>query len=163
MKSYNVYKINFNNLAAWLIPKPLRKTKFSIVVKACIYPLVSVYNSFLNYRDAKIYQLTISPQVCYLEKLLNDRYDYTLRRIYIDDAIWHLPTFIYKSAENKPVFGYKAAEGRPNYLFTNGETGTALNDFVVHVPALIAFDQNEMKSLINIFKLFGTQYTIQLF
>lgn len=163
MQSYNVYTINWDNLAAWMIPKPLRKLVVVIIVKALLYPLIAVHNSFVFYRNAKIYQLTISPQVCYLTRLLNDRYDYTLRRIYINDAVWHLPTFIYKSAENKPVFGYKAGEGQPKYLYSNGETGTALNDFVVNAPALIAFDQNEMRSLVDGYKLFGTRYTIQLF
>lgn len=163
MNAYKVYNINWNNVAAWWIPKPMRKTKFAILVKAALYPLVYVYNSFLNYRDAKIYQLTITPQVCYLERMLNDRYDYTSRRIYITDAEWHLPWFIYKEAENKPQWLYKTSENKPVWLYKEGEAGIAKDDFVVHVPASIAFDQNEMRSLVDGYKLFGTKYTIQLF
>lgn len=163
MQSYNVYTINWDNLVAWMIPKPLRKPVVVIMVKALLYPLIAVHNSFLFYRNAKIYQLTISPQVCYLTRLLNDRYDLTQRRIYIQDAVWHLPIFIYKNAENKRTLVYRNTENLPKFLFINGEAGAALNDFVVYVPYAISFDASEMKSLIDGYKLFGTKYTIQLF
>jgi hypothetical protein len=163
MQSYNVYNINWNNLAAWLIPKPMRKAVFIILVKTCLYPLVAVHNLFLSFRKSKIYQLTITPQVCYLERLLNDRYDFTERRIYIDDAVWHLPWFVYEEAENKPQWLYKASENKPTWLYMDGEAGVALNDFVVFAPADLSFDPNEMRSLIDGYKLFGTKYTIQLF
>jgi hypothetical protein len=162
MRSYNIYKINFFTLAAWLIPKPDRTEVFIILVKAALYPLIFVYNSFLKYRKAKIYQLTITGQVCYLERLLNDRYDSSLRRIRIDDAIWHLPWFLFQEAENKPEYFFREGENNPVWLYTEGEAGIALDDFVVFVPASIIFEMAEMRELLNSFKLFGTKYKIQL-
>lgn len=104
----------------------------------------------------------ITPQVCYLERLLNDRYDSELRRIKIDDGIFHLPIYIYQEDEIKPVYLFTEDENKPVYLYTDGEAGEVLDDFVVLVPVDIIFDMNEMKSLLNIYKLAGTKYTIQL-
>lgn len=159
--SYGYYNINFDRLAIWLTSKPLRKQKLIIIIKALLGGHTAVLNSFLNYRDAKIYQLLITPQVVYLEKMLNDRYDSIQRRIYIDDAVWHLPWFLYQEEEEKPAYLFTEAEYSPVYLYTDGEAGEALNDFVVFVPLDVIFSQDEMRSLLDAYKLFGTKYTIQ--
>jgi hypothetical protein len=145
----------------WLLHKALRKDKWTVLAKALVFPLIYVLNMFSLYRSAKLYQLMISPQVCYLERMLNDKYDFTLRRIKIDDAVWHLPWFIYQEDELKPQPLYTEAENNPVWLFTDGEAGEALNDFVVLVPLAIIFAQPEMRSAIDSYKLFGTTYTIQ--
>jgi len=93
--------------------------------------------------------------------MLNDKYDLTLRRIRIDDAVWHLPWFIYQEDELKPEFLFEETESNPVWLFNDGEAGEALNDFVVLVPIDIVFAAPEMRSAIDSYKLFGTTYTIQ--
>ena len=103
----------------------------------------------------------ITPQVCYLQRMLNDAYDFTLRRIVIDDAIWHLPWFLYTENELKPEYFFKESENNPAYLYTDGESGQALNDFVVLVPGSINFSEPEMRGNIDSYKLFGTTYTVQ--
>lgn len=163
MKSYKVYTIHWDKLAVWLLAKVYRKEKIAILLKAMLYAVGQVHSSFLTYRKAKIYQLTITPQVCYLERMLNDRYDSSLRRIYISDAVWHLPLFVYMEAENKPVPVYQTSEAKPVTVWTEGESGVALNDFVVFVPIGLQYNSAEMRSLIDSYKLFGTKYTIQLF
>jgi|ERR1035437_1411005 hypothetical protein len=153
------YDINFNKLAVWLMSKPLRKEKYLIMVKSFLHPFISLLTMFFTYRKAKLYQLYITPQVCYLEKMLNDKYDSSLKRIDIDDAVWHLPLFIYQEAEVKPVANYQEAENNPVTLFTEGECGE--NDFIVLVPMAISFPEPEMRSLLDQYKLFGTNYSIQ--
>lgn len=160
--SYQYYQVDFYKLAVWLTPKFLRKQKFIILVKACLYPLISLHTTLMNFRSAKIYQIKITPQVCYLEMMLNDRYDSIARRITIGDAEWHLPWFLYQDAENKPEYLYTEGEAQPVYVYTDGEAGEALNDFVVLVPAAVSFNEQEMKSLLNSYKLFGTRYKIQI-
>lgn len=161
MQSYKVYTINFNKLALWLVNKANRKDRFLLLVKAILYPLINVHNSFSFYRKAKIYQLTITGQVCYLERLLNDKYDFTLRRIRIDDAVWHLPWFVYREPEEKPQFLYTESEGKTRYVYTEGEAGEVKDDFVVLVPLDIFFILDEMRSVIDSYRLAGTKYTIQ--
>jgi hypothetical protein len=133
-----------------------------ILLKAILFPLIQLHNAFLKYRDAKLYSLTITTQVCYLERMLNDRYDFTLRRIRIADAVWHLPWFLYQEAELKPEYLWQEAEGTAVVLYTEGESGAAKDDFVVLVPSILPFDPNEMRSAIDNYRLFGTQYKIQV-
>lgn len=161
MQSSNPFDLDFYKLASWITPRAFRKLNLGLMVKVCIFPLIHVYNSFLKYREAKIYQLTITPQVCYLERVLNDRFDFTLRRIKIDDAEWHLPLFIYQEAELKPLAIFTDTEAKPKYLYSEGEAGLALNDFVVLVPLALSFNEPEMKGIIDTYKLFGTTYSIQ--
>ena len=157
----NNYDINFNKLAVWLVSKGLRKTKLLVLATVLLHPLIALRNSVMTFRKAKLYELSITPQVCYLEKMLNDKYDSSLRRIVIDDAEWHLPWFIYQEAENKPQYLYTEAENNPVALYTDGESGIALNDFVVLVPLAVSFAEAEMRSLVDKYKLFGTKYSIQ--
>lgn len=161
MQSFNSYVIDFIKLVAWYTPQYLRKIKFAVIIKAVVFPLTTLHNSFMIYRKAKLYQLQITPQVCYLRRLLNDRFDYTQRRIVIDDAEWHLPTFIYQEEELKPVALYREDENKPHALYSEGEAGIALNDFVVLVPKDISFAEAEMRALLDNYKLFGTKYSIQ--
>lgn len=160
----NIYDINYQKLIKWLTPVPLRGVKFLSLMGVMVFPLVSLYQAFLLYRKAKIYQLMITPQKCYLERLLNDRYDFTNRRIYIDDGVDKPPTFIYQNAELKPLYIYNRSEGQPQkYIYTGGESGDLKDDFTVFVPLAISFESAEMISLIKGFKLAGTKFKIQKF
>lgn len=161
MPSYNFYNLDFDRLAAWLTPKVLRKSKLGSLVTACLFPLYFLHNSFLKYRKAKHYQTDITSQKCYLERLLNDRFDSSLRRIEIGDAEWHLPIFLFQEAEEKPEMLFQDAEEKPKYLFKEEEAGDVKADFVVLVPAAISFAEPEMKGLLDSYKLTGTTYTIQ--
>jgi len=162
MLQYDIlYQVLYNKLAVWLTPKNLRKTTLLILLKATLYPIILLHDAFTRYRDAKLYQLMITPQVCYLERLLNDRYDYSSRRIRIDDPISHDPWFIYLQEELKPKALYLEQENKPVFLFTEGEAGKAKDDFIIYVPLDIAFDENEMRSLVDNYKLFGKHYKIQ--
>jgi hypothetical protein len=161
MQSFNIYNIDFNRLAAWLTPRALRKPKFVTLIRACVFPIVFNHNSFLRYRKAKIYQLTITPQVCYLQRMLNDKYDYSQRRIRIQDAEWHLPLFLYQEEELKPQMIFQESENNSKYLFNDAESGEAKTDFVVLVPTDISFAEAEMRGMIDSYYLFGTTYTIQ--
>jgi hypothetical protein len=161
MQPSNSYSINFEKLAAWLTPAVWRKTKLGMLLNALVAPLTDLHSLFTRFRDAKLYQLKITPQVCYLTRLLNDRFDFTARRIRIEDAQWHLPWFIFQEAELKPQAIFQESENKPKALFTEGESGQTLLDFVVLVPLSLKFSEPEMRALLDNYKLFGTQYTIQ--
>lgn len=144
-----------------MTPKPLRKGTVLAFLNAYVTPLVFTYQSFLKFRKAKLYQLMITPQVCYLERLLRDRFDFTLRRIEIEDAIWHSPWYLYQEAELKPEYLFIESENQPVFLYTDNEAGSIKDDFVVLVPQDIVFDDNEMRSIINSYRLAGKRYKIE--
>ncbi|MDE3185290.1 MAG: hypothetical protein KGM16_17900 [Bacteroidota bacterium] len=161
--SERIYDIDYSKLVGWLTPEDLRKNRLLRFIAVLIAPLVTSYQSFLFYRKAKIYQLTITPQKCYLERLLNDRYDYSLRRIYIDDGQDKPPYYIFEHAEEKPKFIRQRSEAAPAWIFTDGESGAITDDFIVFVPVDVVFEVPEMTSLVKAYKLAGTKFKIQTF
>lgn len=164
MVNEKIYDIDHQKLGTWLTPPPMRRSVFLTWMTRMIGPFVVIYQALLLYRSAKIYQLLITPQVCYLERLLNDRYDHTQRRIYITDGEDKPPTYIYQNAELKPLYVYNNSEGQPaRYIYTSGESGDHKDDFIIWVPVAISFENAEMVSLVKGFKLAGTKFKIQRF
>jgi hypothetical protein len=162
--SERIYDIDYNKLTGWLTPEPLRQNKLLRFIGILVSPVVTLYQSFLLYRTAKLYNLKITPQKCYLELMLNDRYDFTLRRIYIDDGIDKPPFYIFRSDELKPQFIFKRSEDQPPaWIYTEGESGALTDDFIVFVPIDISFEEPEMISLVKAYKLAGTKFKIQRF
>lgn len=154
----NIYNINYGRLVVWLLPNALRKTRLIAYIEALIKPVTSAYLAFRHYRNARLYELAITPQVCYLEKMLNDRYDPLQRRICIVDSVDQDPQHIYLAAENKPVYlGVKT-------IYTMGETSILYPfDFFVQVPVVLqgTFQVPEMLQLVNTYKLAGMRPVIQ--
>lgn len=157
-----MYDIDFKKLVRWWTPVPLRKVFWLTLLGVLVYPVSQLHQLFLRYKKAKLYQLKITPQVCYLEMMLNDSFDNTDRGIYIEDAIWYLPTYIYQEAELKPVYISMESEAAPVIVYTESEAGEFRDDFVVKVPATVLFNIEEMKGKIDSYKLAGTHYKIQI-
>lgn len=158
----NIYNIIYSKLVTWLTPSVLRKPKILAWLGIIIAPVQYIYQDLLRFRTAKLYELGITPQVCYLQKLLNDKYDYAQRRIKIVDAIDGAIWWIFTDAENKPQPIYTDAENESQYIFTDGECGGLLNDFIVEVPSAVTFNLNEMVSLLTNYKLASKQFAIQI-
>jgi hypothetical protein len=102
--------------------------------------------------------------VCYLTRLLNDRYDYTRRRITVVDSIDKDPVYIYRRDELKPRYIFKKTENRPKFIYTYGESGLIRDDFIIKIPValfLAGLNTRELSSLVNVYKLAGTKFRIQ--
>lgn len=161
--SNKIYDIDFRKVVRWNLRRKKRKPRILALLNAMAKPVTLIHQDFLKYRKAKLYQLMITPQKCWLERLLNDRYDFTQRRIYIDDGVDHPPTYIYQDAELKPLFLRQAQEDKPVTIYTSGESGDLKDDFVIYVPVDIDFEDAEMTSLVKAYKLAGTKFKIQRF
>lgn len=161
MTPEEVYNFQMNDLVIDYTPNKLKKPRFINWITALCKPFSFLYIAFLNYRKAKLYELSITPQVALLEKLLNDRYDFANRGIYIEDGKDFSPLFIFKRAELKPVYISRRIEDKPKALYTRGESGLLKDDFVVYVPMAVVFDMAEMGGLIRKYKLGGTKFKIQ--
>ena len=155
-----IYTIDHLLLATWHIPVPLRVQPLMGYLNVLVGPFITLYHSFGRFRAQKLYDLAITPQVCYLEKLLNDRYDLALRRIVIVDSVMRPSFYLYNDAELKPQYLYTDGEGLPVYVYTDGETQTLFDDFLIEVPAGIVFGTAEMKSLVKAFCLPGKKFKI---
>ncbi|MVT09874.1 hypothetical protein [Chitinophaga tropicalis] len=156
-----IFDIDYPKLVRLLIPPRMRKLRHVAWLQALTNPVNYLYQQFKRNRDANLYRLNITPQVVYMEKLLNDRYDISGRRIRIKDAITYTAEYLYQDAENKPLYIYKEEENKPVYLFTESEIGSDSVDFYVLLPAGLSYNENEMTALINNYKLAGKSYKIQ--
>lgn len=156
-----LFQIDYHKLIRLLLPVCLRKPIMIAWLSALTWPVQQLYNWFITQRRANLYRLRISPQVVYLEKLLNDRYDIARRRIRIADSEYHDPVYIYTRVENKPQWIKCKAEGSTFYIWQKQETSINPADFTVQISADIVFQEPEMRGLIDAYKLAGKTYYLK--
>lgn len=149
------FNVDFNKLVLLLTPTFLRKNAFFSFLKAVVTPVGSVYDSWLKMRSENLYKLAHNGQIAYLRAALNDRFDPSLRRIYIGDGNRFIRKYIYTHVEQKPKFlGTMFLHSRDDYA----DTGV---DFIVFVPGSIVDAQiYELKALINFYKEGVKRYKI---
>lgn len=128
-----------------------------------IEPIKVIHNEFKVFRKNSIYKIVHNGQVMILEKVLNDAFDNTLRRIYITDSLIKDPLYIYSTPEQKPV--YLGSEFLYDFSVFN-DIGTDFNViFPISLKPVTAFDllnsENRIKALINYYKLASKRYKIQ--
>lgn len=150
------YSIDFDKLGKLLLPLNLRKAKLMSWISALLQPMVTLHYLFTQYRNATIYKLEHTGQVCYLRGALNDRFDVDLRRIYIDGTGGDASkTYIYTPGEEQTKYLGKIFIRNSLEFADNGA------DFLVYVPKSIAQSLNyELRALIDFYKLASKRYLI---
>lgn len=162
MKQYN---IDWKSVVKLMVKFRLNKPKRMGGIWALVYPLHMAYNGFYNFLLDKVYELSKTPQVVYLESVLNDRWDAGLRRIRVIDASSLQPMLLYRVLEGKtPPYIYRESEGEPaEYIYREQELNALTPDFKILVPVFVEFDQDEMIALVNRYKLSGKFFVIETF
>jgi hypothetical protein len=159
----NIYNVNWVKLVKMLTPIVLRQNPLTCFIKAFTHPFIILHNDFISYSNRVNYHLQITPQVCYLEKALNDKYDLVHRRIFITDAPEYLPIILFRKSENKKLLIKRKTEGNPQVLYTKPETALFGVDFIVNIPVGIVFDANELKAFLQVYKLATKTFKIKIF
>ena len=158
-----IYDIAYKKLVNALVPQVLRKPKLIALLYAVVNPVVYIYNMFLINRRSNLYRLMITPQVCYVEMALNDKYDNVGRRIKIVRPKSYNPLFLFEKIENKPIYLFRKDEGAAKtFLIQKGEAGSFQYDFIVQVPATVPFDINEIMAVIDTYILPEKVYKISI-
>lgn len=158
----NIYTVNWSKLAIWNIPVPLRLPKTLAFVTALVSCINSVYNSFISHANYVDYWLGINSQVCFMEKALNDKYDFDSRGIYIEDAVEYDPLLLFLKIENKPLVLYCKSEEIEQALYTKAETAQFTVDFIVFVPGIRrASEYVEIAAFVESIKLPSKTFKIQ--
>ena len=161
----NIYDIDFKNLVNWLVPEVLHKPRLMALVSALVTPVVFLHNQFKTNRDNNLYKLLITPQVCYMEMALNDKYDKDDRRIKIVRPKTYEAMFVFQKIENKPAYLYRKSETTAphSWLYKKGEASDNQYDFIVKVPSTITFDMDEIMAVVDGYMLPDKFYTINIF
>lgn len=148
------FKVEINKLTALLLPSSLRKKKILAWLRALCYPLEKIRYDFEQTRAQNIYNLQYNSQVCYLRKVLNDRFDPEFRRIIIEDGIQYKRLYIYPRRYIKSVYlGRVFLHKRGHYI------GGGV-DFVVILPLGLRYDIYQLQATIDFYKLAGKHYEI---
>lgn len=133
---------------------------------ACLMkPLDQLNLTFRGWVGDVRYQMYLNGQVQYLEHYLNDLYDNSLRRIYIDDGDAGVPFFVYNKADgtqNEYVYNKSELETAPVLYNKSDYAGQV--DFIVVIPwaNIPSADETIMKAQVNKYKLAGKRFSIQV-
>ena len=156
----------FNEIRAQ-IPEILRQTRLLAFVRALLSALQTVQASVEAFIASKKYQLTFNGQVIYLEHRLNDGFDNTQRRIYITDAQPSnvQPTIVTNRNEGQPTLIVRnITEGVVTSVFYNTVELQTRFDFIVFVPtSVLNNNQNDLRALVNFYKIGGKNWIFQAF
>jgi hypothetical protein len=70
-----MYNVDIHTLIKLLLPISLRKPHVIGLLRALMMPVQVLHNALISFRSRKRYEMAITPQVIYLEKVLNDKFN----------------------------------------------------------------------------------------
>jgi hypothetical protein len=155
-----IYYFNWRKLIRWLTPQALRKPRFMAFLRGFMSGVQYVHAAFIDFKLATEYQLTITGQVVYLEKMLNDRWDFLQRRIYITDGVNYEALWLALDVEDKPQWLAVDSENKPLWLCLDAETTLFSGDFTIVIPLDVVFDNAELTARVDKYKLASKQYNL---
>jgi hypothetical protein len=131
--------------------------------KALIAPINTLHSELIAFRKQKLYEIEITGQVCKLEKLLNDKFDSTLRRIFITDGQKSKRKYVFTKEEFVPQPIFMTPENKPFFIYQNNEITTNTFHFVVNVPNNVTYNSAVFISILNEFKMPSKKFKIVTF
>lgn len=160
------YSINIFNHVKKALIWVLWKSKMLDNLKAFLKPVQDLNDDFVLFVAKSRREANFTGQVIYLEHLLNDEFDASQRRIYIDDGQANiLPPFVFNKIEQRPIYLYNKSENQPKFYLYNKSEYFTNADFIVFVPnaILTASLVVEMERAVNYYKQAGKTFGIQGF
>lgn len=146
------HNLSFNKLVILLMPTFFRKQKMLAFVALFSAQLTKLHNDWLLEKTEHEVWLNHNSQVCYLRKILNDKFDDLERRIKITDGQLYERQYIYILGERKPKkLGKLFIRQTTDYA----DTGI---DFFVLVPSSININKYKFEAFINRYKLASKRY-----
>lgn len=163
--------INFKAVFQYLVPFRIRQSRMVEYMAALLAPLQVINGYFASHVETIRYDLKFNGQVMYLEHVLNDKFDNTLRRVYIDDPSGQqifTPYVFNRIEQQPPLHLFNVADAKPlleNIVLRNQVELLVTTDFVVKVPVGIfnSTIQVQMSDLIDRYRIAGKRYTFQTF
>ena len=152
--SINKYNSDFAKFAKNLLPWFYRFGWLKDFIYSLIKPLQDVSDNFYSTISTVDTYLKYTSQHLSMEEMLNDRYDSTLRRIYItendvigsDKDIYQQseinpePRSIYQQGEDNPV---------PINIYQESEYPILTYSFTINIPVAITYNSDQFEALIG--------------
>ncbi|WP_188621537.1 hypothetical protein [Flavobacterium suaedae] len=150
-------------LALMLLPSAFRKPFLAAMAQINIKPTEALHYNWKLWRNENIYKLEHTGQVCYLRKALNDKYDQSLRRIYIGSGTLYNTPYLHTEAEAQNKYGSTESEPGTIWLRTEAETAETGVDFIVWVPPdVYNTELAGLEATTDFYKAAGRRYKIMI-
>jgi hypothetical protein len=123
-------------------------------VKVFLSYLVMIKESLYAWWDVTIDDASMTPQIIYLERYLNFRFEST--EIYIDEG-YTLGPWVFNSYPGDPTFFMDTPDD--SWVYSGSDASEV--DFVVHIPETLASSIPHIASIVHKYKLPGKNFIIQ--
>lgn len=146
-----MFEIDFKRLVALLLPMSLRRPLIFGVLRAGVSGVERTYKDFMAARKDHNFRLTHNGQVCYLQGVLN----YCFGRGFKIGSIKREGDWLYAvtgTGENITLASTEEGKGVP-VLYSEQMLNAAQNDFVVFVPGIYWTRLEEIKAMVDRYKL----------
>lgn len=153
-------------MAKSIMPFKLRNNTQDAWLSSLMQPIQTINTTFSELVKKHRYDLSFNGQVIYLEHIINDLFDTTLRRIYITDPT-NAPNdnvyLTYIVEGQPPVHTTYVSENEPGLFIEYASESINFVDFIVKIPTSINTPQviNKMRGVINKYKIAGKKYSIE--
>ena len=148
--------LDFRHIVLNLLPPHWRKDKIIAWMYALVSPLRLNHSAWQRWANDVRYRLSHTGQVCKLEKVLNEVFDPVNKGIVIMNTGGLDLVFVAPASDNGEVYTDFYIAGSQWYEFYIGY------NFIVLVPGDVAFDEGQMRGLLNYYKLVSKNYKITI-
>lgn len=164
------FLLDIPKLIRELLPIALRQLRQFDWLRSLLKGVEYVLNKLNQLREKSLYEISITAQVIMIERVLNDRFDPSLRRIYITDSLDGIDYVnLYLEAEQQAApalyLDTEIPPGAALPLYTDTEYAANMQ-FIVWVPAVatnIVAQEVRVAATVNNYKFGGTQYSIEYY
>lgn len=151
MNQFSLYKV-----VQILLPYVRRTARSIAWLKVFVSYLATLAEEQFRYRAKTLKEARMTPQVCFLEKLLNDRYGVTTIKIVEGYELGPWAYFAGPPVGTDDLFMVEPG----NYCYSANVVISV--DFVVEVPTALSAECNTIAAYVQKYKLAGKSFIIQL-
>jgi hypothetical protein len=155
-----MYSVDFKKLVLLLLPTFLRKPVLPAFLKAAITPMAEIHRRFLTLKKEWDYRLNHDGKVWSLEKVLNDKFDSFLRRIYITDTEYQDDVYVGNRDNREQVHVSSGEDDGSTIHIGVAPQYLQRADFIVHLPHLLLSEEIAIKNTIDTYKIAGKTYIL---
>lgn len=160
MKKY--YNINYSLLVLLLTPTLLRNDLFRLFLLSLIRPLDDLQGDFVRYDESL--KTKNNAQICYMQAVINDEFDFYERRIKIRAFDFDFSSLLtWKITTTKRTVVGTRGSGNECLRNAKGQIGANVTDFRIVFPVGYELSQDEQRNLrllVNKNKLATKKYII---
>ncbi len=139
-----------------LIPYRHRQVRFVAWVKVFLSYLTMLKDTLYSWWDETLLDASMTPQVMYLERILNLMFQVT--SIFIDEGYTLGPWIFLDTETPDPEFFMDQDD---SYVYNLSDA--IIVNFVVNIPSSLSSDTSRIAAIVHKYKLPGKSFIIQIF